>query len=50
MDKNFLGIPKEGYGASNNKLPFAAAPSFNDNKFILGKGETKHLSIKLRNL
>jgi uncharacterized protein (DUF2141 family) len=27
MDKNFLGIPKEGYGASNNKLPFAAAPS-----------------------
>ena len=32
MDKNFLGIPSEGYGASRNKLPFANAPGFNENK------------------
>jgi uncharacterized protein (DUF2141 family) len=50
MDKNFLGIPKEGYGASNNKLPFAAAPSYNDNKFTLGKSDIKQMNIKLRNL
>src|SRR4051794_40431553 len=28
LDKNFMGVPKEGYGASGNKLPFAAAPTF----------------------
>ena len=50
MDKNFMGIPKEGYGASQNKLPFAAAPTFNDNRFAVNNGVTVKLSIKLRNL
>ena len=50
MDKNFLGVPKEGYGASKNKLPFASAPSFRDNQFQLKEKETVHLEIRLRNL
>jgi len=50
MDKNFMGIPKEGYGASRNKLPFASAPSFRDNKFDLPAGKTLQLQVKLRNL
>lgn len=50
MDKNFLGIPKEGYGASRNKLPFANAPSFNENKFSVAGNTTIRLAIKLRNL
>lgn len=50
LDKNFLGIPKEGYGASGNKLPFAAAPAFKDNKFVVGANTTNHLTIRLRNL
>jgi len=50
MDKNFMGIPKEGYGASLNKLPFASAPTFDENKFLVTNGTTVHLSIKLRNL
>ncbi len=50
MDKNFMGIPKEGYGASQNKLPFASAPTFNDNKFTVNGGSTIRLNIKLRNL
>lgn len=50
MDKNFMGIPKEGYGASKNKLPFASAPTFNDNKFTVSSGTTVRLSIKMRNL
>jgi uncharacterized protein (DUF2141 family) len=50
MDKNWLGIPKEGYGASNNKLPFAAAPRFDANKFSLVGQATLHLSVRLRNL
>jgi uncharacterized protein (DUF2141 family) len=50
MDKNFLGIPKEGYGASGNKLPFAAAPVFKDNKFVVAINTTTHLRIRIRNL
>lgn len=50
MDKNFMGIPKEGYGASRNKLPFAAAPTFNDNKFTVQYNSTVRLSVRLRNL
>lgn len=49
MDKNFLGIPKEGYGASQNRLPFAAAPLFESNKFSV-HASTVNLRIKLRNL
>ena len=50
MDKNFLGIPKEGYGASRNNLPFAAAPTFQGNKFVVGNQTTTTLNIRLRNL
>ena len=50
MDKNFIGIPKEGYGASGNKLPFASAPGYNDNKFIIEGNTTVKLFIKVRNL
>ena len=50
MDNNFLGIPKEGYGASNNKLPFAAAPKFTENKFVLSNHANLQLKIRLRNL
>ena len=50
MDKNFLGIPKEGYGASKNKLPFASAPDFDDNKFQVLQNTITNLTIRLRNL
>jgi uncharacterized protein (DUF2141 family) len=50
MDKNFLGIPKEGYGASQNKLPFASAPGFDENKFIVPDRATTTVRIRLRNL
>jgi uncharacterized protein (DUF2141 family) len=33
MDKNFLGIPKEQYGFSNNVMGRMAAPSFEQAKF-----------------
>ncbi len=50
FDKNFVGIPKEGYGASKNNLPFAWAPSFADNQFFVKENTATYLSIKLRNL
>lgn len=50
FDTNFLGIPKEGYGASQNKLPFAAAPKFEENKFTVQNNATVPVNIKLRYL
>ena len=50
MDLNWLGIPKEGYGASNNKLPFAAAPKFEANKFSVLNKSVEKLNIRLRNM
>ena len=48
FDTNFMGIPKEGYGASQNKLPFAAAPKFEENKFTVTDNTTTHCAIRLR--
>lgn len=48
FDTNFLGIPKEGYGASQNRLPFAAAPKFDDNKFTVAAGGIATSNIELR--
>ncbi|MDB5207614.1 MAG: hypothetical protein JWR72_2689 [Flavisolibacter sp.] len=50
FDTNFLGIPTEGYGASKNKLPFASAPKFEANKFIVAPNSTSTVNIKLRYL
>lgn len=45
MDKNFLGIPKEGYGFSNNAKAIFSAPSFDDAKFELN--ETTTIKIEM---
>jgi uncharacterized protein (DUF2141 family) len=50
MDRNFLGMPREGYGASLNKLPFASAPKFSDNSFSLVNRKPLRLHIRLRNM
>ena len=50
MNKNFLCIPKEGYGASKNKLPFASAPTFKENCFQVLATSTTNINIKLKNL
>jgi uncharacterized protein (DUF2141 family) len=50
MDINFLGIPNEGYGASKNKLPFASAPTYNDNKFVVADKSFIRLKVRMRNL
>jgi uncharacterized protein (DUF2141 family) len=48
LDTNFVGIPTEGYGASNNKLPSMSAPSFEDSRFTVASGEKKQLTINLK--
>jgi uncharacterized protein (DUF2141 family) len=37
LDTNWIGIPKEGYGFSGNKMGLAGPPSFNDAKISLNK-------------
>lgn len=39
MDTNFLGIPKEGYGASLNPRPSVGAPDFEDASFTVKQGD-----------
>jgi uncharacterized protein (DUF2141 family) len=48
LDKNFLGVPQESYGVSNNKTYAMSAPKYNESAFKLAAGETKRLTIKLR--
>jgi uncharacterized protein (DUF2141 family) len=35
LDKNWLGLPKEGYGFSNDVKPLLSLPKFENAKFIL---------------
>jgi uncharacterized protein (DUF2141 family) len=46
FDRNFLGLPKEPYGLSNNFKPLFSAPTFKDCKFVLEQPTA--LSIHLR--
>ena len=48
FDKNFLGMPLEGYGASNNHVPALSAPTWEASKFVVERGKTRELDIKLR--
>lgn len=45
LDSNFLGIPKEDYGCSNNAKGFMGPPKWNDAKFELR--ENKSITITL---
>jgi len=45
MDTNFLGIPKEPYGFSNNFKGFMGPPKFENSKFIVS-GDTV-ISIRI---
>lgn len=48
LDTNLVGIPTEGYGATNNKLPTFSAPTFKDSSFALAEGEQRSFTVKLR--
>lgn len=47
MDTNFLGIPKEGFGFSNNPRILTGPPSFNKASFELKKNSKLTKTIKL---
>lgn len=41
MEKNFLGIPREGFAFSNNYAPKIASPSFRDAMIVLKQPRMK---------
>jgi uncharacterized protein (DUF2141 family) len=47
QDSNALGMPKEPYGASNNRLPLLTPPRFEDSLFTVGP-EGATITIDLR--
>lgn len=47
METSFIGIPKEGCGASNNPRSFMGPPSFEDSKFEI-KSNSKTIEIRLK--
>lgn len=48
LDTNAFGAPTEGYGASRNELPVAAAPTFEENAVNVGDGAQVAVEIALR--
>jgi uncharacterized protein (DUF2141 family) len=48
LDKNFLGIPKEGYGFSNDAKATFGSPSFEEASFIIETVDKK-IKINLKN-
>lgn len=48
MEYNFFGIPKEGFGFSNYFHTGILAPKFEAFKFLLKKGKTSLVKIKMK--
>ena len=46
LDKNFLGIPKEQYGFSNNAMGTLSAPTFEQAKFTVTGNTTQNIKLK----
>lgn len=47
FDMNWMGMPLEGYGFSNNAKPMLKAPSFDECKFQYEGTGTKEISIDM---
>lgn len=46
MDTNFVGIPKEAYGCSNNASGFMGPPKWKDAKFELNENKSIVITLK----
>lgn len=48
MNKNWLGLPKESYGFSNNVMGTFGPPSFDRASFTVIKGKTTVITVRLK--
>lgn len=46
LDANFLGIPKEGYGMSNDPRPRFRAPRFSESRVLVSRDTTVTVRMK----
>jgi uncharacterized protein (DUF2141 family) len=47
FDRNFIGLPTEGYGVSNNPSLILAPPTFEESSFEVN-GEVTHVDIDMK--
>jgi uncharacterized protein (DUF2141 family) len=47
IDKNFLGIPKEQYGFSNNVMGRMSPPTFDQAKFAIAGPTTQNIKLRI---
>lgn len=47
LDKNFVGMPKEGYAASNNERHAFSAPRFKEASFVLNADSPTTIKIQM---
>ncbi len=47
LDKNFVGIPLEGYGVSNNIRHMMSAPEFKESSFQVNGEVDKNIKIRM---
>lgn len=48
LDRNFLGIPAEGYGVSNNRTYAMSSPRWDESRFTIAVRERAVLRVSLR--
>lgn len=48
LDKNVFGVPKEGYGVSNNHTHALRNPTWKDSRFVVEAGKRVELKVTLR--
>lgn len=48
LDKNFLGVPTEGYGVSNNRTYAISSPIWDESRFVVAPREPVVLRVNLR--
>lgn len=46
-DTNFLGVPREDWGVSNNVRPTLRAPTFEEAKVAVGAGDVVSIDVEL---
>ena len=47
FDRNWIGLPTEGFGVSNDPSLFLAAPTFKESAFEVN-GELTHVSVEMK--
>lgn len=47
LDKNLVGMPKEGYGTSNDVRPAMSAPEFKPASFVIGSEAMTALTVRM---